>query len=270
MFAKFPSKKPKYKSKSNSKPNSKPILPSKENMDRARKLEEASLKIAHSRNHHKKGFPISWIRKWASQINLLLMELNYDKSRLDKVLNWYIVHCTKKYTPKITDGEKFRHRFSEIEAAMNKWELDNPQEKVEKWAQDFCVDYFMYPQDKSFSLLCRKNFPLALQRTFYNYLAFYEWVQDHPKYSRLIWQLAAPKPFLHDWWEQWGWKLRKNFKLDPLKLIFRLDRPATEWWFTGWGQYNDLDPVMVNQMLRDARKEVPLNGPKRVTAYITA
>jgi hypothetical protein len=61
---------------------------------------------------------------WAREFSRLRREVGTP--RLERALNWYQSHITDQYTPVVWCARKFRERFADVEAAVSRWDRDNP------------------------------------------------------------------------------------------------------------------------------------------------
>lgn len=63
-------------------------------------------------------------KKWTQQFQKFRSTTKIKKSRITKILNWYIEHIGEKYVPKAYSAKGFCEKFMQIEDAYERW-LEN-------------------------------------------------------------------------------------------------------------------------------------------------
>lgn len=217
---------------------------SPDNLRRAKKLEQANLRLNLSHKINRKKYPVGYIRTWATSFSLLLVELEFEHSRLDSTLDWYLRHCTWKGCPKATTGRSFRFKFYQIEEAKCRWEQLHPKVKISTWTKKFVKEHFIH-ESLGYSTSFVLKFQKAVQFTLDTYTKFYKNTSQHKVCKHYHHLLPDPFTFCTDWWmEVFTSNTLKHLRsktFEPMHCAFRPSNPRALRWLKGWFIFHGME-----------------------------
>lgn len=215
---------------------------------------ERAIKLCRAvyENHKIKTRPS--ISRWAYQLHELNLELDFDGNKLDRVLDWYCSNFRNRFTPVVCSAEMFRHKFHQIEMAMERTlsEYSSPA-SISNTARKLAESLEDLNWPKNFA----SKLPIAVQISLDNYQAFVKTLLQKVKpknFRRYILDnhLVDAKQFIRRWFEEAHVRVSEwpDWSGSPKSIIFRVDAAPFERMFYDWCRDYTTDKSLIYETLK--------------------